>query len=225
MSARPRIVLFHATPVAMEPVLSAFAEDWPEAETVNLLDDGLSLDRAKCGDTLSEDLIDRFVAFGRYAHRIGADGILVTCSAFGPAIDRMAAELPVPVVKPNQAMFEAALGHGDRIGMLATFAPSIATMEEEFTEAVQLNRPKATLTTILVDNAISALKSGDRATHDRLLAEHAPAMAGFDAVMLAHFSTSLAAGAVRERLKRPVLTAPKAAVSRIRLLVEGSPPA
>ena len=39
----PRIVLLHATPVAMEPIQRAFVEKWPEAETVNLLDDALTI--------------------------------------------------------------------------------------------------------------------------------------------------------------------------------------
>ncbi|MDB5622999.1 MAG: hypothetical protein JWR39_1562, partial [Devosia sp.] len=30
----PRIVLFHATPVAMDPVKAAMAQLWPEAEAV-----------------------------------------------------------------------------------------------------------------------------------------------------------------------------------------------
>jgi hypothetical protein len=46
-----------------------------------------------------------------------------------------------------------------------------------------------------------------------------------DAVMLAHFSTSLAAGAVRQQLSKPVLTAPNSAVQRMRSLIEGSMPA
>src|SRR4029077_10128575 len=101
------------------------------------------------------------------------------------AIERMAVELPVPVVKPNEAMFEAAFAFGPRVGMLATFAPSIATMEAEFAEVARKSSPEATLTTVLVDHAIAALKSGDQVTHDRLLAERAPEMKGFDAVMLA----------------------------------------
>ena len=107
-----RIVLLHATPIAMQPVQTAFAERWPEAEVVNLLDDGLTIDRAREGDALSEALTRRFVDFGRYGHGMGAAGILVTCSAFGPAIDRLAEAVPVPVLKPNEAMFRAAIARG-----------------------------------------------------------------------------------------------------------------
>lgn len=214
-----RIVLLHATPVAMQPIQSAFAERWPEAEIVNLLDDGLSLDRAR-ENALSERMIERFVTFGTYGHRMGADGILVTCSAFGPAIDRMIEALPIPVLKPNEAMFQAAIAKGGRVGMLATFGPAIGTMTEEFNEFVARSGRPASLDTVLVADAIDLLKKGDAVSHNRLVAARAPELAGHDAIMLAHFSTSRAAEAVRGVVDVPVLTAPHAAVDRMREMIE-----
>ena len=220
MAATPRIVLLHATPVAMEPVQAAFKELWPEPQLVNILDDSLSPDRAS-QPTLTDAMIERFVRFGRYAHSVGADGILVTCSAFGPAIEQMAAELSVPVLKPNEAMFHAAVAQGTRIGMLATFGPAVETMRDEFNEYVAQVGSPATLETVLVADAMTALRAGDAATHNRLLAEKAPELAGVDTVMLAHFSTSRAQGAVQAALSIPVLSAPGAAVRRMRELIEG----
>ena len=216
----PRIVLLHATPVAMLPIQSAFAERWPEAETVNLLDDGLSLDRAREPE-LSEAMIQRFVEFGLYGAKMGADGILITCSAFGPAIDRLIEAVPIPVLKPNEAMFRGALEQGKRIGMLATFAPAVATMTDEFEEFVAETGNPAQLTTVLVADAIDLMKRGDPEAHNRLVAARAPELAGYDAIMLAHFSTSRAAAAVRAVVDVPVLTAPEAAVARMRSLVQG----
>lgn len=201
----------------MQPIQQAFAAGWPQAEIVNLLDDGLTIDRARETD-LGEKLIGRFIELGRYGHRIGADGILVTCSAFGPAIEQLADLLPVPVVKPNESMFKAALLHGPRIGMIATFKPSIVTMEEEFREVAG---PEASLTTVLAEGAIESLRAGDAGTHNRLVAECAPRLEEMDAVMLAHFSTSVAAASVAARIKAPVLTAPGSAVAHMRKLVEG----
>lgn len=219
VSATPRIVLLHATPVAMEPVNASMSRLWPEAEAVNLLDDGLTLDRAKEGDELSDGLIERFVSFGRYGQSIGADGILVTCSAFGPAIDRMAAELPIPVIKPNEAMFRAAISSGARIGMLATFAPAVRTMEDEFNEFALQEGSGSTLETIVVPDAIDLLRKGDAEEHNRLVGEMSPRLAHVDALMLAHFSTSRAAAAVRTKVKVPVFSAPDAAVARMQTLV------
>lgn len=220
MSSKPRIVLLHGTPVAVEPIQRAFATRWPEAEIVNLLDDSLSVDRAKDHD-LTPRMFERFVELGTYAHRLGAAAILVTCSAFGPAIERMARELPVPVLKPNEAMFREAIGRGRRIGMLATFAPSVVTMTEEFEQFVAETGASATLETIVVEGAMDALRKGDADHHNALIAARAPELASCDAIMLAHFSTSRALAAVTVAVKTPVLTAPDAAVDRIRAAVAG----
>jgi len=221
-NSSPRIVLLHATPVAMEPVQNAMARLWPQAEPVNLLDDSLTIDRAKEGEELSEKLIARFIALGRYAHEsVGAQGILVTCSAFGPAIDRMANALPIPAVKPNEAMFREAIAAGGRIGMLATFEPAVSTMTKEFEEFVAHDGAAASLRTVLVENAIDALRKGDVQTHNRLVAERSVELADCDAVMLAHFSTSRAREAVQAKLNVPILSAPDAAVVRMRTLVDG----
>lgn len=213
-----RIVLLHATPVAMAPIHTAFSEVWPEAELINLLDDGLSLDRSREPD-LSAAMIGRFVRFGEYGYDMQADGILVTCSAFGPAIDQLAEKLPVPVLKPNEAMFHEAVAQGKNIGMLATFGPAVETMTEEFNEYVAQHDSPATLTTILVADAIDLLKKGDAESHNRLVAARAKDLAHCDVIMLAHFSTSRAAAAVREQVSIPVLTAPHAAVKRMKASV------
>jgi aspartate/glutamate racemase len=220
MTKSDRIVLLHATPVAMAPVMEAFAKTWPEAETINLLDDSLSIDRAG-QDGLSDDLANRFVAFGHYAYSIGAGGILATCSAFGPPLDRLAAELPVPVLKPNEAMFRAAIARGNRIGMLATFASAVATMRDEFDAFVAQAGSAATLDVIVVEDAIERLRQGDAATHNRLVSAQASRFAGHDAIMLAHFSTARAADLVQAAVDVPVLAAPESAVLRMKQLIEG----
>jgi len=220
MSNKPRIVLLHGTPVAIEPIQRAFATRWPEAETVDLLDSSLSVDRAKDHE-LTPRMFERFIELGGYAHRLGAEAILVTCSAFGPAIERMARELPVPVLKPNEAMFREAMGRGRRIGMLATFAPSVLTMSEEFEQFVSEAGATATLETIVVEGAMDALRKGDADSHNALIAARAPELAHCDAIMLAHFSTSRALAAVGAAVKTPVLTAPDAAVDRIRAAIGG----
>lgn len=77
---------------------------------------------------------------------------------------------------------------------------------------------------IVVADAIDLLRKGDAESHNRLVAARAPELAQCDAIMLAHFSTSRAALAVRARVATPVLTAPHAAVERMRAMVEGASP-
>jgi Asp/Glu/hydantoin racemase len=220
MAKRPRIALIHATPIAVDPVRLAFDTGWPEAEAVDIMDYSLSPDRAAVTD-VNEALTDRIVALARYAKSVGSDGILFTCSAFGSAIEKAASLLDIPVLKPNEAMFEGAMDHGANIAMIATFPPAQETMEDEFADEARRRTDAVRLTTFVVEPAIVALRSGDAATHNRLIAEKAAELKGFDALMLAHFSTSRAAEAVRGQTSIPVLTSPDAAVAKIRRLIAG----
>jgi Asp/Glu/hydantoin racemase len=210
-----RIALIHAVTVAVDPVLQAFAELWPEANCVNMLDDSLSPDRARDAD-LTPAMVQRIADLGGYALRAGADGVLFTCSAFGPAIDAFARMTDRPVLKPNEAMFRQALSQARTIGMLATFGPSVRSMEDEFAEMGN----GATIRTVLVADAMTALKGGDAETHNRLLAEAAPTLRDCQAIMLAHFSTSRAYAAVASAVTVPVLTAPRSAVMELRRSLE-----
>ena len=213
-----RIALIHAVTVAMAPVHDAFARLWPEAECADLLDTALAVDRERDGE-LTPAMCRRIGTLADYAAGTGAAGILFTCSAFGEAIGAAAAASPVPVLKPNEAMFEAALAAGERIGMLATFPPSVAGMGDEFRQLAAQRGATARIETVCVAEAMRALRLGDGASHDRLLAEAAPRLAHCDAVMLAHFSTARAEAAVVRALSCPVLTAPGAAVARLKSLV------
>ena len=220
---KTRIALIHAVTVAIAPVEDAFRQLWPEAECVNILDDSLSLDRERDG-VLTEAVTRRILALAEYGAATGAAGVLFTCSAFGEAIEVAAERMPIPVLKPNEAMFEAALRIGRRIGMLATFAPSVASMEGEFREMAEARGGRASIETYCVSGAMAALKSGDGAEHDRLIAEAAPRFADCDAVLLAHFSTSRASPRVASVLDRPILTSPGSAVAKLKEIILSSAP-
>src|SRR5579863_8353854 len=115
-----RIALIHALKHSIPAVEEAFGRLWPEAHLANLLDDSLSADLARDG-VLTPAMTERFLILARYAKATGADGILFTCSAFGPCIEACARALaPLPVLKPNEAMIEDAVslvGHNGRIGL------------------------------------------------------------------------------------------------------------
>lgn len=213
-----RIALIHAVTVAIEPVQSAFRQLWPEAECANILDDSLSIDRERDG-SLTEAMSNRILSLAKYGAATGGNAILFTCSAFGEAIAEAAAQLPIPVLKPNEAMFEAALQRGGRIGMLATFAPSVSSMESEFREMAAASGRRGVLETYCVPGAMAALKAGDGEEHDRLIAQAAPRFADCTAVMLAHFSTSRAAPSVSAAIGCPVLTSPGSAVAKLKAII------
>jgi len=215
MVKKIRIALVHATTVSIVPIQNGFLKYWPEAQIANILDDSLSSDLIKAG-SITKDITGRIVSLADYCYGSGADGILFTCSAFGTAIDEVKKQLPIPVLKPNEAMFEDALKAGSKICMLATFGPSIPSMEQEFFSLAEANSKKIHLESVLQEQAMGLLQSGDVDSHNRLLKEAAEKLAGHDAVMLAQFSTSLAAEVVSEVVDCDVLTSPRSAIAKMR---------
>ena len=213
-----RIGLIHAVAVAIEPVSESFRRLWPEAELANLLDDRLSVDRAK-DQALTPSMFDRIARLGDYADDAGADALLYTCSAFGPAIDAVAKSKAMPVLRPNEAMFEAALEHGSTVGMLATFEKSVASMEDEFRALADAQGRRATINTVCVPAAMTALQAGRSDEHNALLADAAGQLHGCDTIMLAQFSTSVARSAVAAVADCQVLTSPDSAVAKIKGLL------
>ena len=217
----PRIALIHALQGSLPPIASAFAEDWPEAQTLNILDDSLSADRAAEGH-LSEQMKQRFQTLTDYAVDNGADAILFTCSAFHEAIGLAAAKHGLPVLTPDEAMMERAVASGRRIGMLATFEPTLETASQALRDIAAANGREVAIHAQWVPGALAALQSGDAATHEALIVEAARGMPDVDALMLAQFTMSVCAPAVRAAVSVPVLTSPHTAVAKLkRLLGEG----
>jgi hypothetical protein len=118
----------------------------------------------------------------------------------------------MPVLKPNEAMIEQAAARGHRIGLLSTFAPTLKSMPSEFPSSVQVV-PK------LAEGALAALDRGDRAEHDRLVAQASLDLRDCDLIALAQYSMAPAAAPVAEASGRPVLTTPDSAVMKLKELL------
>jgi len=204
----------------MQPVVEAFPHGWPDADTFSVLDDALSTDLTRAG-TLNAALKRRIAALAEYVTGIGVDAILYTCSAFGEAIEAVARATPMPVLKPNEAMFEEALGLGTRIGLLATFQPALPSLEQEFVDMAKAQYSNITLESACAPEAMAALTAGDADRHDHLIAEAASRLAHCDVIMLAQFSMARARPTVQQALGRKVLTSPDSAVARLKAVLNG----
>jgi hypothetical protein len=217
--AAPRIALIHALFESLAPIWRAFEEAWPEPQTTNLLDDSLSADLFREG-RLTDAMIERFRTLGRYASGQSglvpaADAILFTCSAFGPAIEAVKADLAIPVLKPNEAAFEEALAAGSRIGLMVTFPPSLGMLEGELQTMAEGREIRVSGRG--VEGALAALKSGDAARHNELIAEAATTLPEVDAIVLGQFSMAQAAPAIAARLPgRRIITTPDSAVRKLK---------
>lgn len=206
----PRIALIHALAHSVDPINQAFVALWPEATRMNLLDDSLSADLAASMDGLNERFDERFIRLADYAVDTGADAILFTCSAFGRCIEGVARRhAGIPVLKPNEAMIDAVTqaAAGQRIGLIATFGPTLQSMPPEFPANAQPDSELAV-------GALAALNAGDGEGHDRAAVEAALRLAerGAKALALAQFSLARAAPAIQAATGLPVFTTPDSAV-------------
>ena len=212
-----RIALIHALSHSMAPINNAFERDWPEVERMNLLDDSLSADLARQGRGLDPAMHMRFACLAQYAVDTGIEGLLFTCSAFGPCIETVArAHVGIPVLKPNEAMIdEAARGQG-RMGLIATFEPTLESMPPEFPSGTDL-------ALALAEGALDALNAGDTGRHDELIAAKARQLAarGCTRIALAQFSMARARSACEAASGLPVLTTVDSAVKALRKRLQG----
>ena len=196
----PRIALIHALALSMAPINDAMERAWPQAQRMNLLDDSLSVDLAASGSGLDAAMHERFARLARYAIDCGSQAILFTCSAFGPCIEAVARQHPdLPVLKPNEAMISAATAAGGRIGLVASFAPTLASMPGEFPIGTDLELE-------LAKGALAALSEGDGDGHDEHVARAAERLAakGCKLIALAQFSMARASALVAARTGLPV---------------------
>ena len=215
MSAR--IGVIHATRVAVSPIEAAFDSHWPEAEVVQSMDESLMCDLDEIGH-LTAEINERVESLAAVAHRGGAQAILYSCSAFGPAIEAVQARLPVPVLKPNQAMLDEALAFGGRIHVLSTFRPSGPSIRRELKALAAQRNVEVEIEGSYVPGALDALKAGDGRTHDSLIAE-AAADARTDVVVLAQFSMARARDEVSRRVDAKVLSSPESAVLTLKRMM------
>ncbi len=216
-----QVVLIHAMTLAIQPIVDAFKDGWPEAHLSNLMDDELPAALRREGG-LTPPIVQRICNLAVYGAQTGADGILFTCSAFTPAMDVAKQLVAIPVLKPDEAMVHAALDAGKRIGVLATFPSTPPISAAQLSAAAKRRGIPVEIITDAVPDALKALTEGDGATHDRLIAEAASRMAPkVDVLCLAQFSMARADAAVRAKVGVPVLTSPTAAVAHLKAVLTG----
>jgi aspartate/glutamate racemase len=212
-----RIALIHALAHSPPPVQAEFRRQWPQCVLMNLLDDSLSADLAATPGGLDAAMFRRFERLADYVVDTGADAILFTCSAFGPCIEAVARRhADIPVLKPNEAMIAEAAKLKTRIGLVASFPPTLKSMPAEFPPDVDLDCE-------LAEGALDAMDTGDLAGHDRAVAAAARRLQqrGCGAIALAQFSMARAAGDVAEAVPLPVLTTVGSAVTELRARQHG----
>ena len=121
-----RVAMIHAIAESIAPVNTAFGEVFPEAEVVNLLDEGLFLD---FDDHITPALRRRMSGLICYGAEHGANAVGLACSVYAPVVDSACDLVDVPLVSSYGPVVEEALDLGRRVGVIASVPATLRDAE------------------------------------------------------------------------------------------------
>jgi Asp/Glu/hydantoin racemase len=218
MTETKRSVAFiHTSPAAIGPLMQFYAEAAPELEVTNLLDDGL-LRLLAAGRT--EDVRRRLAEMLRAAAETYEPELaMVTCSSVSRELTQsLARDFDFPVLKIDYPMARRAVSAGRRIGVAATFPPTLVPTSRLLREAAQEAGREIEIVEEVAPEAYKALLANDAATHDELLAAAVESLQQKDvsAVVLAQVSMARTLPLLERGARVPVLTSLHTSLEAIR---------
>ncbi|GMM97792.1 aspartate/glutamate racemase family protein [Microbacterium luteum] len=219
MSESTRVAFLHTGAVVIAPVAELAREFLPGVDTVNYLDDRIVADLRD--ESRAAGVAARVAELVRAAKTAGADAVMLTCSSISQLAVTTADEVGIPVLRIDEAMADEAVATGDRIAVLATLPTTLEPTLALIGERAALAGARPTVVSEVIDGAFAAVSGGDRASHDRLVADAITRVAAdADVVVLAQASMASAADAAHVDV--PVLTSLRPGIQRLRDIVTRS---
>lgn len=214
-----RIVLVHAYHASLPPIAAAFAAAWPQAQVLNLLDEGLYADVSPDG-VMDPDIPERVASILLHARKSRADGIVFTGSTFGPAVDAVKDAIDIPILKADEAMAEIIAGKAMKTLIVCTAKRALPVIRSNIETKARERARSLHIGELWVPDAKDAIVAGDHATHDRLIAEAVERdTAGYDVIAFGQISMAPAKRLLPPDLAARVITSAEGSVTRMRQLV------
>jgi Asp/Glu/hydantoin racemase len=214
-----RIFLVHPYFPSMPPIDAAFKSGWPEAQTVNLLDESLYADVPQDGK-LSPLLYQRVATLLHHCVTSGADGIVFTGTTFGPAIEAVRPHIAVPLLRAEEAMAEQAVGMGQDVLLVCSAKRAMPVIRGSLEAAAKRRNLRPRISELWVSGAKDALARGGLEAHDRLIAREVEAASHAGVIVIGQISMAGACAHVSPALAPRIVTSLNAAVARMRAVVE-----
>jgi len=209
--------LIHTSPALTQIFGTLCEKQMPGVDVFHMVDESLIRDTIRAGE-LRKVTIRRLLGMVESAGEAGADAVMVTCSSIGEGVTLAQQVFDFPVIRVDEAMAEAAVRTGERLGVMATLRTTLEPTTALLREKAAAMGRRVELVECLCDGAFDAVLTGDTATHDRIVtAALLDEMRGVDAVVLAQASMARVVGAMPAgALKMPVLSSPELSVQRAR---------
>jgi hypothetical protein len=221
--------MIHATPAAIAPAVAAFGECFPEAGLWHVLDDRLVSDAEAAGGLVAP-LRRRMLSLIGHVISGGADGVLLTCSMYGP-VARLAGQLwDRPVAASDEAMYQRVVDERPaRVAVLGSLEPAVADSVARLRQALTggsgglMARPPVdggpgtAVVGVLCPGAAAAARDGDGAALLASLRSAAEPLAGrVDVVLLGQYSLTGVHAQLAAALGVPVWSPPHTAAELLR---------
>jgi Asp/Glu/hydantoin racemase len=223
---QPLIALVSAVTAAINPAAAAMTDALPKARIWNILDDRLLQDADEAGGVTPE-LADRMTRLIEHARHEGADGVLLTCSMYGPVAERLAVNAALPLFAPDQAAFAAVVaGEYTDVLVLSSGAGPLVDSVDRLRAVLADADSTTTVSGAVAPDAAAAARAGDIAALTAALRQAVESAAATpDAILLGQYSISPAATALEEALHIPVIAGPQRAAAAMRQALESGGPA
>lgn len=207
----PLVALVHATPAAIGPAKSAFAEAFSEAELWHLLDDRLAADADAAGG-LTPPLRKRMLTLIGHAVDNGADAVQLTCSMYGQVAQLAEQFWDVPVHGSDEKMLrELGWSKPARVGVIGSLSSAVADSAHRLGEIV----PDTEIVPITATGAAEAAASG-HAEELFVALENAARGHEVGVFVLAQYSLTPQWRRLEAALSVPVLSPPQLAAGELR---------
>ncbi len=212
------VAFIHTSPPAVGPLMQFYSEAAPELEITNLLDDGLlRLLAAQDLATVRARLTDMLrVAIEIYR----AELALVTCSSIPvEMVAELGAQVNAPIVKIDYPMAQQAVRAGRRVGVAATFPPTLGPTRRLIERAAAEAGTDVEIVEEVAPAAYDALLTNDLARHDELLTAAVEHLAAQDVstIVLAQVSMARTLARLEGRITVPVLSSLHTSLAAVRV--------
>ena len=212
------VTIVHTSLVSHAHLNELFANIIGEAEVHNIVDDSLLKEVSAVGH-ITPGIIHRMCEYFEAAQSLGSDLIFNQCSSVGEAASIAAKTVKIPMLRVDEAMAEKAAGLGQKIGVVATVASTVAPSCNLVRAKAEALNKKIEVVEYLVDGAMQVLMKEGREKHNALVKQTVLRCAEeCDVVVLAQGSMVVLLPELSD-IKKPVLSSPELGVRKARTIL------
>lgn len=210
------VVVYTSLGGLIQTMKNELAQELPGYRIVNIADDSLIKEVMECNG-VTDKVKKRMVHYFQAALQWNPKVIISACSSVGEVAEDVDKMLGVPVIRIDRAMIKEALKQGNRIGVLASLATTMApTVSYVHRLGAYMGKDIQVIGKV-AEGAYEANSQGQPEIHDSLIKKAAEAISDqVDVLILAQGSMAKMEGVLREVTGLPVYSSPHLCVKEVR---------